>query len=788
LGGNLFNCALGTHTYVITPENEAKAIVRGSVVLTEAEPGLYLPVNIVNGRKIEMFVIDATPEQNTIDGASVTLDGVTQTTVGGYVVFNRKAINKNYAYTISKTGYGTVTGTANLVSADLVITTVLHTAYKVTAKVYDNTTWTPEPVGLAGATVLFNGTSVVTDANGVAILPDAVTGSYEYTISKSGFVTVKGSAQVNDADLTFEAYLSPAFSVQFTVTDGTNPVANASVRLVSGWPEFDQTFVTNAQGVLLTDKLFPKWTSLEFTISAAGFADSTGAANIQSTDLVVDPIALKRAYEITFTVNDGTNPVSDAVVTINNVLVTTNASGNAVFTKMINDNYSYVVSKPGYGDMAGIVTVTDANAAKTVSLAMGYNVTFTVINGPSGTVGLANDTITINGISKITDATGTVVFGVAPNAAISFVNKKAGFVDAPVEIASVTSDMSQTINMVPVYNVAIRAIDNFSFNPIAGATAIFNGVTKTTDADGYAYFTKIAPNATPYAYSVSGNGSYTTVTGEVTLPSTSTEGLLMNNNNVDIRAELSSPGVYMALVSGMMSYFGQATITLDGTDYAYDPGLGSVVINCALGTHNYIVTPEDVTKAIVRGSVDVTSTTEKTFVEVKISAARKIEIYTINAASEPIEGASVTLSGKTVLTDATGLALFDRYPAGSYTYSITKDNYVSIGETALTVNTSDVMEVVTLVAINTGIKEASAKTVKLYPNPTSGFLNINLPGNIGTVATIRVTNILGSVILENKVINGSSQVKLDVSGFDNGIYFVTVKGSGYENTIKVVKN
>jgi hypothetical protein len=864
LAGNTFFVAPGTYSYTITPADVTKAIITGSVTLTStASQNLY--INVVDGKKIEMYVVDATPDKNTIDGASVTLDGVAQITdASGYVVYNRKAVNTSYPYAISKTGYGTVTGTAALVTADLTITTVLHTAYKVTAKVYDNTTWSEVPVGLAGATVLFNGTSVVTDANGVAILPDAVNGSYDYTISIAGFLTVKGTAVVKDADLTFETYLKPAFSVQFTVTDGTNPVANASIRLVSSWPVFDQTFVTNAQGVLLTDMVFPKYTSLVYTISAPGFADSTGTVNIQSTDLVVDPIALKRAYQITFTVNDGTNPVSDAAVTINNVLVATNASGVAVFPKMINGNYSYLVSKSGFVDMPGTVTVTDANTAKTVSLAAGYNVTFTVINGPTGTVGLANDTITINGITKVTDATGIVVFGVAPNTAISFVNNKAGFVSVPVDIASVTSDMAHTIYMVPVYNVVFRAVDNFSTNPIPGATVIFNGITVNTDMDGYAYFKNIAPSADPYAYSVSGNGSYTTKTGEVILPFTSTEGLLMNNNIVNVPAELSSPGVYMVINSGMIPYFGQATITLDGIDYQYDPGFGAAIINCSLGTHNYVVTPQDITKAIARGSVTVTSTVDKEFVEVQIKAARKIEIYAINPASDPIEGASVTLSGNTIVTDNTGLALFDRYSAGSYTYTITKEGYKSVEATSLDVNTTDVQKIVTMeplvynitfnvtsgieilegavvtidgVSVNTdasgkavfaampagtysytvtkagtykdasgsiivtnadvtenvdlinttGIGEVSAKTVKLYPNPTSGILNINLPVNNGTEATIRVTNILGSVILENKVVNGLSQVKLDVSGFENGIYFVTVKGSGYENTIKVVK-
>ncbi|MFN8133844.1 MAG: hypothetical protein U0Z17_00920 [Bacteroidales bacterium] len=134
---------------------------------------------------------------------------------------------------------------------------------------------------------------------------------------------------------------------------------------------------------------------------------------IGSVDLVVDPIALQHAYDITFTVTDGSNPVTDAAVIINNAVVTTNAGGNAVFTKMINGDYNFLVSKAGFIDITGTVTVADAHVAREVSLAAGFDVTFNVINGPEGTVGLANDTITLNGISKITDATGTVVFGVA---------------------------------------------------------------------------------------------------------------------------------------------------------------------------------------------------------------------------------------------------------------------------------------------------------------------------------------------------------------------------------------
>ncbi len=785
MGGNFFFVAAGTYSYTVTPDDVTKAIVSGKVTVTNTEPG-NAAVTVVNGQKIEMYVTDATPDQNTIDGASVTLDGVTQTTVGGYVVFVRKAINSNYAYTISKEGYGTVTGTAAMVTADLVITTKLETAYKVTVKAYDNSSTSWPPAGLEGATVIFNGNTAVTDVDGIAILPDEPNGTYDYTVTKEGFVTVKGSAYIEDADAMVEVYMKPAYSVQFTVTDGTNPIPNASIRLVSGWPEFDQTFMTDAQGVLLTDLLFPSWTSLDYTISADGFADAIGTVNMQQEDLVVDPIVLERAYEITFTVNDGTNPVMGASVLINNTDLYTDASGMVVFPKMINGDYQFVISTPGYVDMAGTVTVMDANAAKTVTLAMGYNLTINVINGPDGTVGLANDTITINGISKITGVDGIVVFGVAPNSEVSFINMKAGFIDVPVDIASVTSDMTQTINMVPVYNVVIRAFDGNTYNPIAGATVVFNSITATTDADGNAYFPNTEPSTNAYEYTVTGEAPYNSVTGSISLPFTSTEEFLYSNNAVTQTEYLTSPGVYISLVNGWMSYFGPATITFDGTDYEYNTGLGGNSINCGLGTHTYVITPEDVTKAILRGTVELTELEPNANLWLDVLDAHKIEIYTIDAASDPVEGAAVTLNGITVLTDNTGLALFDRYSAGSYTYTITKQDYASVAETALEVNTEDVLEVVTL-DFNTGIRNISAGTIKLYPNPTNGILNVNLPGNNGKEVTVRITNVIGAVIRTQKV-NSASQFKLDFSGFDNGVYFINVKGNGFESTTKVVKN
>ncbi|MFN8133846.1 MAG: T9SS type A sorting domain-containing protein [Bacteroidales bacterium] len=49
----------------------------------------------------------------------------------------------------------------------------------------------------------------------------------------------------------------------------------------------------------------------------------------------------------------------------------------------------------------------------------------------------------------------------------------------------------------------------------------------------------------------------------------------------------------------------------------------------------------------------------------------------------------------------------------------------------------------------TGLAHNTAKTVKLYPNPTRGILHLNLDENGSNQLTVRITNIIGKVLYEN---------------------------------------
>lgn len=76
--------------------------------------------------------------------------------------------------------------------------------------------------------------------------------------------------------------------------------------------------------------------------------------------------------------------------------------------------------------------------------------------------------------------------------------------------------------------------------------------------------------------------------------------------------------------------------------------------------------------------------------------------------------------------------------------------------------------------------------LSVYPNPSSGFLSVNLPSNENEDANVRVLNALGQVVLEVEHISGAF-VNLDLSQLSSGIYSVEVAYDGSIQNVKIIK-
>jgi hypothetical protein len=101
---------------------------------------------------------------------------------------------------------------------------------------------------------------------------------------------------------------------------------------------------------------------------------------------------------------------------------------------------------------------------------------------------------------------------------------------------------------------------------------------------------------------------------------------------------------------------------------------------------------------------------------------------------------------------------------------------------------SDSMTITSLTGINQLTVENGQVTV--YPNPTSNQLTVE--SGQGTINSIELTNVLGQSLLKvpgiyYDKIGGGFRGEIDLSGFPNGMYFITVVTNTARTIVKVVK-
>jgi hypothetical protein len=109
------------------------------------------------------------------------------------------------------------------------------------------------------------------------------------------------------------------------------------------------------------------------------------------------------------------------------------------------------------------------------------------------------------------------------------------------------------------------------------------------------------------------------------------------------------------------------------------------------------------------------------------------------------------------------------------TYSAT--NWTNIDATATFLETQ--VECDALLSISDENFESS---LVLYPNPTSGILNIENNENI-TIKKIIILNTLGQKIINNQIENN-----IDISNLPNGIYYISIESiNGNKASYKIIK-
>jgi len=178
--------------------------------------------------------------------------------------------------------------------------------------------------------------------------------------------------------------------------------------------------------------------------------DSSGTVDDSKTlSFTLEPIY----YTVTVLVKDASGSfISNAKVVFNSVTQYTDTGGSTAFSGIPKGSYNYVVSKDGYNDASGSITVNNADVTTTVVLTAKTTPppsTFTVTISVKDSLGssIPSATVVLSGTSKFTDSSGNAAFSGLAAGTYSFTVTKSGYSDVSDNVIVTSSDVTKSVIM-----------------------------------------------------------------------------------------------------------------------------------------------------------------------------------------------------------------------------------------------------------------------------------------------------------------------------------------------------
>jgi len=89
------------------------------------------------------------------------------------------------------------------------------------------------------------------------------------------------------------------------------------------------------------------------------------------------------------------------------------------------------------------------------------------------------------------------------------------------------------------------------------------------------------------------------------------------------------------------------------------------------------------------------------------------------------------------------------------------------------------------VSLLTGIHNLTVENLKMYPNPSTGKVYIELPGVSHGETEVTVRNLLGQVVFRNTY-EGENLIRLNLEGNVSGIYLIRIESGGSGQTRRII--
>ena len=261
-------------------------------------------------------------------------------------------------------------------------------------------------------------------------------------------------------------------------------------------------------------------------VQGSGFGSLCSGAEDNFEETVVLNIYVDSlpTFDVTFQIVDSLSgaPVVGATVVFDGVTGMTDASGIAGFTNVAPDVYDYTITRTGYQNLDGSVTVVDSDV--TLLLPMdptsipGLHDAFFVITDAVTGVAVPNAQVVAGGQAAFSNADGVAVVNGLSDGSYTYTVQHAGYMVATGGFVVAGDDVIVPVVLIPAptgtFSVTVQVIDADTGDEISGAFVAVDGLAGITDNNGFITLTGFVPGT--YGMQVSSPG-FTTFTGTVTI-------------------------------------------------------------------------------------------------------------------------------------------------------------------------------------------------------------------------------------------------------------------------------
>lgn len=136
---------------------------------------------------------------------------------------------------------------------------------------------------------------------------------------------------------------------------------------------------------------------------------------------------------------------------------------------------------------------------------------------------------------------------------------------------------------------------------------------------------------------------------------------------------------------------------------------------------------------------------------------------------------------KCITNGANDTLYLGKFPAGTYTidYSlIDTHGYIQTSKLSINFTISQI----------TGLGRSydEEKKIKIYPNPCDTYVKVSLSSDLSNTRHVQLYNSIGQLEFEKSFQNTNSELTIDMSKYQNGLYFLRIYSNGI-STIKLIK-